>query len=75
MLILYFSINSLPRVVVSGVGIITALGRGWNDNAAGFRSGRVAMRPVTLFDVSRQRVKVAAEVELLFHRRVLPRRF
>jgi len=51
-------------VVITGVGIITALGSGWKSNAAGFRAGRRAFRPVSLFDVSRQRVKVAAEVDL-----------
>ncbi|MDR3378189.1 MAG: beta-ketoacyl-[acyl-carrier-protein] synthase family protein [Verrucomicrobiae bacterium] len=53
-----------PRVVVTGAGVITALGRGWKTNAAGFRAGRRAFRPVTQFDVSRQRVKTAAEVDL-----------
>lgn len=53
-----------PRVVITGAGVITALGQGWEENAEGFRTGRVAIRPVTLFDVSRQRVKVAAEVDL-----------
>ena len=53
-----------PRVVVTGAGIVTALGLGWTLNAAGFRAGRRAFRPVTLFDVSRQRVKIAAEVDL-----------
>src|ERR1017187_3797998 len=53
-----------PRVVVTGVGILTALGLGWKPNAEGFRGGRTAFRPVSLFDVSRQRVKVAAEVDL-----------
>ncbi|HTJ00755.1 MAG TPA: beta-ketoacyl-[acyl-carrier-protein] synthase family protein [Dongiaceae bacterium] len=53
-----------PRVVVTGAGVITALGLGWATNAAGFRSGRTAFRPVTQFDVSRQRVKTAAEVDL-----------
>jgi 3-oxoacyl-[acyl-carrier-protein] synthase II len=52
------------RVVITGAGIVTALGLDWNSNAAGFRSGRTAFRPVTLFDVSRQRVKAAAEVDL-----------
>lgn len=52
------------RVVVTGAGIITALGQGWRINADGFRAGRVAIRPVTLFDVSRQRTKLAAEVDL-----------
>ena len=53
-----------PRVVISGAGIVTALGLGWRANAEGFRAGRTGFRPVSLFDVSRQRVKVAAEVEL-----------
>jgi 3-oxoacyl-[acyl-carrier-protein] synthase II len=53
-----------PRVVVTGAGIVTALGLGWRTNAEGFRAGRRAFRPVTHFDVSRQRVKTAAEVDL-----------
>ncbi|HXF09874.1 MAG TPA: beta-ketoacyl-[acyl-carrier-protein] synthase family protein [Desulfuromonadaceae bacterium] len=52
------------RVVVTGAGIITALGNGWRVNADGFRAGKTAFRPVTLFDVSRQRVKIAAEIDL-----------
>ncbi len=64
---LFPSPNSSPspaRVVVTGAGIVTALGSGWNINAAGFRSGKTAFRPVTLFDVSRQRTKIAAEFDL-----------
>jgi 3-oxoacyl-[acyl-carrier-protein] synthase II len=53
------------RVVVTGAGIVTALGRGWKANADGFRNGRLAFRPVSLFDVSRQRVRQAAEVSEL----------
>jgi len=53
-----------PRVVITGAGIVTALGIGWKSNAKGFRTGRVAFRPVTLFDVSRNRAKTAAEVAL-----------
>jgi len=52
------------RVVITGAGIITALGLGWKPNAEGFRTGRTAFRPVSLFDVSRQRAKSAAEVDL-----------
>jgi 3-oxoacyl-[acyl-carrier-protein] synthase II len=53
-----------PRVVVTGAGIITSMGAGWARNAEGFRGGRTAFRAVSLFDVSRQRVKTAGEVEL-----------
>jgi 3-oxoacyl-[acyl-carrier-protein] synthase II len=53
-----------PRVVVTGAGIVTALGIGWEKNAEGFRAGKTAFRQVTLFDVSRQRVKMAAEADL-----------
>ncbi|HZF01285.1 MAG TPA: beta-ketoacyl-[acyl-carrier-protein] synthase family protein [Methylomirabilota bacterium] len=52
------------RVVVTGAGIVTALGTGWRTNADGFRAGKTAFRPVTLFDVSRQRAKIAAEIDL-----------
>src|ERR1043166_10202239 len=48
-----------PRVVITGVGIITALGKGWQANADGFRAGRAAIRPVSLVDGSRQRVRAA----------------
>jgi 3-oxoacyl-[acyl-carrier-protein] synthase II len=50
--------------VVTGAGIISGLGTGWRANASGFRQGRRAFKSVSLFDVSRQRVKVAAEVDL-----------
>ncbi len=53
-----------PRVVITGAGIVTSLGLGWKQNAEAFRSGKTGFRPVTLFDVSRQRVKTAAEMDL-----------
>lgn len=43
---------------------MTGLGVGWTPNAEGFRTGARAFRPVTLFDVSGQRVRIAAEVDL-----------
>lgn len=52
------------RVVITGVGIVTSMGAGWRENADGFRSGRLAFRPVTLFDTGRQRVGQAGEVVL-----------
>ena len=57
-------VPATARVAVTGAGIITALGAGWKINAAGFRAGRTAFRQVTLFDVSRQRCKIAAEIDL-----------
>lgn len=51
-------------VVVTGAGIVTSMGLGWKVNAEGFRAGRTALRDVSLFDTSRQRVRVAGEVVL-----------
>jgi 3-oxoacyl-[acyl-carrier-protein] synthase II len=50
------------RVVITGAGIITSMGIGWEANAEGFRTGRSALREITLFDASRQRVQRAGEV-------------
>ena len=52
------------RVVVTGCGLVTPLGLGMAVNSEGFRTGQTAFRRVTNFDVSRQRVRTAAEVEL-----------
>jgi 3-oxoacyl-[acyl-carrier-protein] synthase II len=51
-------------VVVTGAGIVSPYGAGWKTNAEGFRAGRCTVRRVSLFDVSRQRSKLAAEIEL-----------
>ncbi|MEO8616844.1 MAG: beta-ketoacyl-[acyl-carrier-protein] synthase family protein [Luteolibacter sp.] len=64
----YSSDSPLPRnpcpVVVTGAGIVSPMGRDWAENSAGFRAGRMAFSPVTLFDVSRQRVGTAGQVDL-----------
>lgn len=53
--------------MVTGLGIVTAYGLGWEKNAEGFRWGKAAFKPVSLFDVSRQRVRQAGEVDLPTH--------
>lgn len=64
----YFPDRPLPSqplpVVVTGAGIISPLGRDWAENVAGFRAGRTAFSPITLFDVSRQRVGTAGQADL-----------
>jgi len=49
-------------VVITGAGIITSMGIGWQENADGFKQGRLALRDITLFNASRQRVQRAGEV-------------
>lgn len=56
--------DSPCRVVITGAGIVTALGRDYAANAAGFREGRDAFRTVSLFDVRNHRAQTAAEVDL-----------
>ena len=55
---------ALRPVVITGAGILTSMGADMAENAAGFRSGRTAFRPIDLFDVSRQRVGTAGQAEL-----------
>ena len=49
---------------MTGAGIVTALGLGWDATAEGFRTGRTAFRPVGLFDVARQRARIAAQADV-----------
>lgn len=53
--------------MVTGCGMVTPLGLGVAANTDGFRTGQTAFRPVTIFDVSRQRVRIAGEVTLPAH--------
>ncbi|MGA7270762.1 MAG: beta-ketoacyl synthase N-terminal-like domain-containing protein, partial [Acidimicrobiia bacterium] len=50
------------RVVVTGMGAVTPLGMGVDNFWKGLLAGRSGMGPITLFDPSRHRVKIAAQV-------------
>ena len=46
------------------MGMVSPLGMDVTENTAGLRDGRAAFSPVTLFDVSKQRVGTAGQVSL-----------
>lgn len=50
------------RVVVTGLGAVTPLGNDVETFWEGIQKGRVAIGPITRFDASEYKVKVAAEV-------------
>lgn len=60
----YLPPSVLRPVVITGAGMLTSMGADLAENAAGFRAGRAAFRPIDLFDVSRQRVGSAGQAEL-----------
>jgi 3-oxoacyl-[acyl-carrier-protein] synthase II len=66
--------SDVRRVVVTGAGIVSPMGMDFAENATGFRAGRAAFSPVTLFDVSRQRVGSAGQVNLPGRLDGLPRK-
>jgi 3-oxoacyl-[acyl-carrier-protein] synthase II len=53
---------SPPRVVITGMGAITALGQGVAPSWAGLIQGRSGIGPIRAFDTQRVSVKIAGEV-------------
>jgi 3-oxoacyl-[acyl-carrier-protein] synthase II len=51
------------RVVVTGVGLVSALGIGTEENWAGLMAGKSGLAPITLFDASQHSTHFAAEVK------------
>ena len=67
---------SRRRVVVTGVGVMSAFGPGQDALRRGLHGGARALREVTLFDAAPFRSRVAGEVppfEAPFPRRVVRR--
>jgi 3-oxoacyl-[acyl-carrier-protein] synthase II len=54
--------TSRRRVVVTGMGAVTPVGMGVDAFWDGLVAGKSGAGPITLFDTSRHRVKIAAEV-------------
>ena len=52
----------MTRVVVSGLGIVSPYGAGVKTFWAGLASGECAIRPLTVFDTTGFRSRIAAEV-------------
>ena len=54
---------SKRRVVVTGLGAVTPIGNNVKDFWAGIREGKVGIAPITKFDTTDYKVKIAAEVK------------
>ena len=54
---------SKRRVVVTGLGAVTPIGNNVKDFWAGIREGKVDIGPITKFDTTDYKVKIAAEVK------------
>jgi len=57
-------VQSPQDIVITGVGILTAMGRGWRENADGFRQGRNALRTIDLFSTEGQRVHHGGQTQV-----------
>ena len=53
--------NAERRVVVTGQGVVSALGTGYADHSAGLKAGKCGIKPITRFDPERLMVKIAGE--------------
>ncbi|MEM9061629.1 MAG: beta-ketoacyl-[acyl-carrier-protein] synthase family protein [Pseudomonadota bacterium] len=53
----------MRRVVVSGLGVVSALGTGYAAHSEGLREGRCGIEPVSRFDSERLMVKIAGEAK------------
>ena len=59
----HFSTNGRPRVVVTGIGIISPLGHTAEENWDSLLNGRSGIATITQFDTSHLPVHIAGEVK------------
>lgn len=50
------------RIVITGIGVISPIGIGKEQYWEGLREGKSGIKPITLFDTSRFKVKVGGEI-------------
>ncbi len=62
------------RVVITGIGLVTPLGTGVEENWEGLLSGRSGIGPITRFDASEFPVRIAGEVKSFDAARYVERR-
>jgi 3-oxoacyl-[acyl-carrier-protein] synthase II len=65
--------TATERIVVTGVGVVSALGAGARSTFQRLLAGERGFRPVSLFEVGEQRCSIAAEVDGLSVADVAPR--
>ncbi|MEM7211465.1 MAG: beta-ketoacyl-[acyl-carrier-protein] synthase family protein [Pseudomonadota bacterium] len=53
--------TSPRRVVVTGMGVVSALGTGYAEHSAGLKAGQCGIGPIQRFDTERLMVKIAGE--------------
>ncbi len=56
--------SSSQRIAITGAGIVSPLGAGWQANERSLAADRTAFRPVELFDTSEMIAKTAGVVDL-----------
>ena len=56
-------LNAVPRVVVTGMGVVTPLGNDVTSTWDAMIAGRSGVGPITQFDPSRLTTRIAAEVK------------